>query len=116
MYERALELWDQVEDPSRRRRLASVVLKQAAVAARDAGEDERALALVSAALAEAGPSGDPEERIKALMLKASLLASLMRPGSVDPLREAVALLPGRRDPDPAGAGARRPGQADDAGG
>ena len=92
MYERALELWDQVEEPEAVAGSRAVVLKQAAVAAHDAGEDERALALVSAALTEAGPGGSPEERIKALMLKALQLASLMRPGSVDPLREAVTLL------------------------
>ena len=93
MYERALELWDQAEAPESVAGSRALVLKQAAVAAGDAGEDERALALVSAALTEAGPGSNPEERIKALMLKSRLLASLMRPGSVDPLREAVALLP-----------------------
>ena len=55
MYERALELWDQVEEPEAVAGSRALVLKQAAVAARDAGEDERALALVSAALSEAGP-------------------------------------------------------------
>ena len=98
MYERALELWDQVDDPESVAGSRASVLKQAANAASNAGEDERALALVNAALAEAGPDSDPEERITALMLKASLLAGLLRPGTVEPLREAMALLPDDADP------------------
>jgi DNA-binding CsgD family transcriptional regulator/tetratricopeptide (TPR) repeat protein len=74
------------------------VLKEAASAASNAGEDERALALVNAALAEFAPDSDPEERITALMLKASLLGGLLRSGTVEPLREATALLPKDADP------------------
>ena len=98
MYERALELWDQVEDPESVAGPRATVLKQAATAASNAGEDERALALVNAALAEFGPDSDPEERINALMLKASLLAGLLKPGTVEPLREAMTLLPDDADP------------------
>ena len=98
MYERALELWDQVTDPESVAGPRATVLKQAASAASNAGEDERALALVNAALAEFGPDSDPEERITALMLKASLLGGLLRPGTVQPLREAMALLPDDADP------------------
>src|SRR5215210_4293235 len=98
MYERALELWDQVADPESIAGPRASVLKRAANAASNAGEDERALALVNAALAEFGPDSDPEERITALMLKASLLGGLLRPGTVEPLREAMTLLPDDADP------------------
>jgi predicted ATPase/DNA-binding CsgD family transcriptional regulator len=98
MYERALELWDQVADPESLAGPRASVLKQAATAASNAGEDERALALVNAALAEFGSESDPTERITALMLKASLLGGLLRPGTVDPLREAMTLLPDDADP------------------
>ena len=101
MYERALELWDQVDDPESVAGPRAGVLKQAANAASDAGEDERALALVTAALAEFGPASDAEERITALMLKASLLGGLLRPGH----RGAAA---GGDDP---AARRRRPGAA-----
>ena len=40
----------------------------------------------------------PTERIKALMLQASLMSGLLRPGTVAPLREAMSLLPADADP------------------
>ena len=80
MYERALELWDRVDDPVAIAGSRASVLKQAANAASNAGEEERALALVNASLAEAGPDTTAEERITALMLKGSLLSGLLRPG------------------------------------
>ncbi len=98
MYERALELWDRVDDPVAIAGSRASVLKQAANAASNAGEEERALALVNASLAEAGPDTTPEERITALMLKGSLLSGLLRPGAVEPTREAMALLPEDADP------------------
>ncbi len=98
MYERALELWDQVDDPVAIAGSRASVLKQAATAASNAGEEERALALVNAALAESGPGTAPEERISALMLKAGLQAGLLRPGAVEPMREAMAQLPEDADP------------------
>ena len=98
MYERALELWDRVDDPVAIAGSRASVLKQAANAASNAGEEERALALVNASLAEAGPDTTPEERITALMLKGSLLSGLLRPGAVEPMREAMALLPEDADP------------------
>ena len=97
MYERALELWDQVDDPVAVAGPRAIVLKQAAVAASDAGEEERALALVTAALVEFG-GDDPTERIKALMLQASLMSGLLKPRTVAPLREAMSLLPADADP------------------
>jgi DNA-binding CsgD family transcriptional regulator/tetratricopeptide (TPR) repeat protein len=98
MYERAIELWDRVEDPVAIAGPRAKVLGQAAAAANDAGESERALALVKEVLAEAGPDGDPEGRIAALRLKGSLLFGLMRPGSVAAMNEAMALLPEDADP------------------
>ena len=98
MYERALELWDQVADPESVAGPRATVLRDAATAASNAGEDERALSLANAALAEFGPDSAPVERINALMLKSSLLAGLLQPGGVEPLREASALLPDDADP------------------
>ena len=98
MYERALELWDRVDDPEGFAGSRASVLKQAANAASNAGEEERALALVNASLAEAGPDTTPEERITALLLKGSLQSGLLRPGTVEPMREAMALLPADADP------------------
>ena len=98
MYERALDLWDRVDDPVAIAGSRASVLKQAASAASNAGEQERALALVNASLDEAGPDTTAEERITALMLKASLLAGLLRPSVVEPMREAMALLPEDADP------------------
>ena len=52
MYERALELWDRVDDPTSIAGPRCGVLRRAAMAAEDAGEVERALALITAALAD----------------------------------------------------------------
>ena len=52
LYERALELWDQVDDPESVAGTHASLLMRAAYAAEDAGEVERALALVNAALDE----------------------------------------------------------------
>ena len=52
MYERALELWDQVSEPERIAGDRASVLEDAARAAADADETERALSLIGASLAE----------------------------------------------------------------
>ena len=99
MYERALELWDRVDDPVAIAGSRASVLKQAANAASNAGEER--------AGTRPGQRGrwprpvrttTAKERITALMLKGSLLSGLLRPGSVEPMREAMALLPDDADP------------------
>jgi ATP/maltotriose-dependent transcriptional regulator MalT len=98
LYERALELWDQVDDPESVAGPHASLLMRAAYAAEDAGEIERYLALVNAALDELDPESDRLERIEALLLKSRAKASLMTAGGVEPLREALRLLPEDADP------------------
>ena len=63
MAEQVLQLWDQVPDPAERTGADHVsVLMLAADAARWAGQPERGLALVEAALAEVGETGPAEGR------------------------------------------------------
>jgi len=93
MYERALELWDQVAEPERLAGDRATVLELAAKAAAEAGETERALALVGASLAETKTESGPESRISRLILKSRLLTSVLRQGSVDAISEAVDLMP-----------------------
>ncbi len=97
LYERALELWDQVDDPEQLAGSRSSLLVRAARAAEDAGEDERALALASAALDDLDPAR-VEERVELLVIKTRLLAALMRPGTVETMREAYEVLPASADP------------------
>jgi DNA-binding NarL/FixJ family response regulator len=59
-YERALELWDQVSDPSQAAGLDQVeLLTRAADAAEAAGRPHSALALLTTALAQLDPADDP---------------------------------------------------------
>jgi len=93
MGERALELWDQVPSAADvAGRSHVVVLRETAVLLRDAGEGERALALVNMALEEC-PKSDVELHAKLLREKAMFLASLSRPGSTAILEEALAMVP-----------------------
>ena len=92
MLEQVLELWDQVHDPARHAcadRLS--VLMLAADAARWAGEPERGLTLVEAALAGLGEAGDAVQRASLLRRRAGLLQELLLPGQIDDLRAALAL-------------------------
>jgi ATP/maltotriose-dependent transcriptional regulator MalT len=98
LYERALELWDQVDDPESVAGPHASLLMRAAYAAEDAGEIDRSLGLVNAALGELDPNNDTGERIEALLVKARTTASLMSAGGVEPLREALVLLPEDADP------------------
>ena len=93
MYERALELWDQVTEPERIAGDRASVLEDAAQAAVDAGETERALSLLGASLAETDPTSGPEPLIRRLIVKSRLLSFLLRPGATEAIAEAVDLLP-----------------------
>jgi len=97
LYERALELWDQVDDPEALAGSHASLLMRAAYAAEDAGEIERALALMNAALDELDPANDARERIEALLAKARTTAIGVSRGGVEPLREALQLLPDDAD-------------------
>ena len=99
MYERALELWDSVDDPVAIAGPRATVLETAASTAWDAAENERALALVNQALEETPP--DPSvDLARRLMVKSRVLGAQMRPGSLDAAAAAVAAMPasiGRRE-------------------
>jgi DNA-binding CsgD family transcriptional regulator/tetratricopeptide (TPR) repeat protein len=98
LYERALELWDQVDDPESVAGPHAGLLMRAAYAAEDAGEIERALALINGALDELDPETNPLERIEGLILQARNKYSLMVSGGVDALHEALRILPQDADP------------------
>jgi DNA-binding NarL/FixJ family response regulator len=95
-FERALELWDVVDEP------ASVagadhpeLLASAAEVASAIGQDERGIDHVSAAIAEADASGESPTRIGLLHLRRAIyLGRAGRDGDMeDALRRAVAIVP-----------------------
>ena len=93
MGDRVLELWDRVPDAealSGRDRIA--VIARTASALRNAGNNERALALVEVALAETEGLA-PSRHARLLRDKGQYLANLNRPGSAELLEEALALVP-----------------------
>ena len=107
LYERALELWDQVDDPESLAGSHASVLMRAAYAAEDAGEIERALALMNAALDELDPQrGRSGAHRRPCSLKARTAASLVSGEAVSSrMREALQLLPDDADADASGPGA-----------
>ncbi|MFG2085044.1 MULTISPECIES: ATP-binding protein [unclassified Spirillospora] len=104
MLSRVLEMWDRVPDAAERIGADHVtVLEKAASAADEAGEFDRGIKLVTAALreAEAGAEAgagplDPARAAVLLELRGRMRNQMARPGFVEDLRAAVALLP----PDP----------------
>jgi ATP/maltotriose-dependent transcriptional regulator MalT len=91
MAEQVLQLWDQVPEPAALTGTDHLsVLMLAADAARWAGEPERGLALVEAALAELDHAGDAETLASALRRRAGLRRELLLPGQLDDLRAALA--------------------------
>jgi ATP/maltotriose-dependent transcriptional regulator MalT len=92
MGERALELWEQIDDPESIAGMTHTELMQRTSAVwRDAGDTERALAVIDAALAECDPA-DIEQHAGLLVDKARYLAGLSRPGSTALLELALAEL------------------------
>jgi DNA-binding CsgD family transcriptional regulator len=92
MGERALELWEQLDDPGSVAGMTHTELMQRTSAVwRDAGDTERALAVIDAALAECDPA-DIEQHAGLLVDKARYLAGLSRPGSTALLEQALAEL------------------------
>ena len=95
MTEQVLQLWDQVPDPARQTGTDHLsVLMVAADAARWAGEPERGLALVEAALAGAGKAGDAGKQASLLRRRAGLRRELLLPGQLDDLQAALQLAGG----------------------
>jgi DNA-binding NarL/FixJ family response regulator len=93
MGDRALELWDQVDDAQAiAGRSRTELLSRTASALRNAGDSERALALANLALDDAA-SLTPDRRARLLRDKAQYLANLSRPGSVELLQEALTVAP-----------------------
>lgn len=93
MGERALELWDQVADPERVSGMNRLeLLGRTASHLRNAGENERSLALIDLALAEGGPDR-PLQYARALRDKAFYLGNAGRTGTVPLLERAVDLVP-----------------------
>lgn len=89
--ERALGLWDVVPDPAGAAGMGKLELMgRTASHLRNAGEGERGLALVKAALAEC-PRDDPQYP-RFLRDKAMYLANVGRPGSIPVLEEALEVL------------------------
>ena len=89
--ERALGLWDVVPDPEAAAGMGKLELMgRTASHLRNAGEGERGLALVKAALAECPPGDRQYPRL--LRDKALYLANVGRPGSIPVLEEALAAL------------------------
>ena len=91
MYERLLELWDLVADPESVAGPRAELLTDAARAARDAGEFDRAIELVSAALEESDDA-DLTGRVERLMLRSYLVTDDFRPGAHADVRLAESLL------------------------
>ena len=101
MLSRVLELWDQVPDAAERIGADQVtVLEKAAAAADEAGEFDRGIKLVTAALRETGHEGgdatgdgDPARIAMMLVLRGRMRYQMARPGFVEDLRAAVSMLP-----------------------
>lgn len=102
MGDRALELWERVPDAAALAGMSRVDLQaRTASALRNAGDSERALALVSVALDDAEEIA-PARHARLLRDKAQYLTNLNRPGGIELLREALALVPaGSMPPDDA---------------
>ncbi|QFY11224.1 AAA family ATPase [Nonomuraea phyllanthi] len=97
MLSRVLELWDQVPDAVERIGCDRLdLLRQTATVAHLAGEYERAIALAGAALAEVDRDADPIRAAKLLRQRGLTRYDLGRPGFIDDLREAAALVPSDR--------------------
>jgi DNA-binding CsgD family transcriptional regulator/tetratricopeptide (TPR) repeat protein len=92
-YERALELWDVVERPAAVAGPLPELLDEAAHAANESGDVERSLALIEEALRVAGPDVDPVVTARRLARKARRKLSLVQPGVLALIDQAVALVP-----------------------
>ncbi len=93
MGDRALELWERIPDAEELGGLSRVdLVARTASALRNAGDNERALALVSVALADPAAL-EPSRLARLLRDKAQYLTNLNRPGGIELLREALEAVP-----------------------
>jgi tetratricopeptide (TPR) repeat protein len=97
-----LELWDQVDDPEAAAGMDRITLMlRIASILRNAGESERALAVVDRALAEVADADvDPALRARLLRDKAMYLVNLGRPGAAELLTEALTIIDETHIEDP----------------
>ncbi len=94
MLERALELWNQMPDPvTATGGDRADLLARASSAATDAGELDRALALIEAALGEVDADSDPLRHAGLLELRAKLLSETGRPDATAVAQRALELVP-----------------------
>jgi DNA-binding NarL/FixJ family response regulator len=94
LFERALGLWDEVDDVEAvAGQSHAELMESAADAASDAGEWVRGLALIESALGEIDEGAQPLHAARLLQTKGHLLSKLNRFGSVETLQQAVELVP-----------------------
>ncbi len=101
LFERALELWDRVNDPAGAAGADHAeILVRAASAAFDAGELERALALIDAALAEVDLDTDATQWAMIVHYKSKILNDLGRSESIKVAKDGLAALPAESPLEP----------------
>ncbi|HLU73351.1 MAG TPA: AAA family ATPase [Nonomuraea sp.] len=94
MLSRVLELWDHVPDAAERIGCGHTeLLRRTSLAAYLAGEYDRSVALASAALGEIDRDADPVTAARLLRHRGLVRYDLNRPGHVEDLRAAAALVP-----------------------
>ncbi|WP_172836094.1 helix-turn-helix transcriptional regulator [Microlunatus soli] len=93
LYERALELHEVVPDADRIAAPLLTLLDEAASSAADAGEPERALALLDEALRLTDEETDPLTAADRLSEKSRVLQNLMQPGALETVDRALSLVP-----------------------
>ncbi len=92
MLEQVLELWRRVPEAARHAGTDHTgVIELAVDAARWAGEPERGLTLVEAALGDVGEERDAQRRASLLLRRAALRLQRSLPGQIDDLRAALRL-------------------------
>ncbi|MFH8249077.1 AAA family ATPase [Microbacterium sp. B2969] len=95
MGERSIELWEQVPDAAELAGRTKVeLLSETSYVLRNAGESERAIALIDEAISLCDPA-DAATFALLLRNKASYLANIGLPGSIELLREALVVLEGQ---------------------
>lgn len=98
--ELALELWEQVADPSRAVGLTHVqLMRQLGSILRNAGEAERALVVAERALTEVDETTDPAEHARLLRDKGLFLSNLGLPGVMELFLQALEVVDEAVDDD-----------------
>ena len=96
---RVLELWDQVPDAAERIGADHArVLEDASAAADDAGEYDRSIAFVAAALKELDPAAEPIRVALLLSRRGHASKHLGRPYRAEDFQRALGLVPAELDP------------------